>query len=108
MKKFIQFIIFTFICLILSISQNFANEKIKIGLVIPLSGEFKQVGNSILKTARLAINRIGDSRIEIIPRDTKSNPETTLKVSKELYEHCLLYTSPSPRDKRQSRMPSSA
>ena len=26
----------------------------------------------------------------------------------ELYLDCLLYTSPSPRDKRQSRMPSSA
>ena len=26
----------------------------------------------------------------------------------ELYNTCLLYTSPSPRDKRQSRMPSSA
>ena len=26
----------------------------------------------------------------------------------EKYSHCLLYTSPSPRDKRQSRMPSSA
>ena len=26
----------------------------------------------------------------------------------ELFERCLLYTSPSPRDKRQSRMPSSA
>ena len=25
-----------------------------------------------------------------------------------LYRDCLLYTSPSPRDKRQSRMPSSA
>ena len=25
-----------------------------------------------------------------------------------LINHCLLYTSPSPRDKRQSRMPSSA
>ena len=25
-----------------------------------------------------------------------------------LKENCLLYTSPSPRDKRQSRMPSSA
>ena len=24
------------------------------------------------------------------------------------YSNCLLYTSPSPRDKRQSRMPSSA
>ena len=26
----------------------------------------------------------------------------------EAFEPCLLYTSPSPRDKRQSRMPSSA
>ena len=26
----------------------------------------------------------------------------------ELIRYCLLYTSPSPRDKRQSRMPSSA
>ena len=26
----------------------------------------------------------------------------------DLYVTCLLYTSPSPRDKRQSRMPSSA
>ena len=26
----------------------------------------------------------------------------------ELFNYCLLYTSPSPRDKRQSRMPSSA
>ena len=29
------------------------------------------------------------------------------KSTKETYT-CLLYTSPSPRDKRQSRMPSSA
>ena len=26
----------------------------------------------------------------------------------DMLEYCLLYTSPSPRDKRQSRMPSSA
>ena len=29
-------------------------------------------------------------------------------VAKALCKDCLLYTSPSPRDKRQSRMPSSA
>ena len=37
--------------------------------------------------------------------------EDTLKVMEhicKLAQHCLLYTSPSPRDKRQSRMPSSA
>ena len=31
-----------------------------------------------------------------------------LHAGMDLYKHCLLYTSPSPRDKRQSRMPSSA
>ena len=33
------------------------------------------------------------------------------RAKTKIYEHlwhCLLYTSPSPRDKRQSRMPSSA
>ena len=30
------------------------------------------------------------------------------EILKEEYGICLLYTSPSPRDKRQSRMPSSA
>ena len=29
-------------------------------------------------------------------------------IALRLISHCLLYTSPSPRDKRQSRMPSSA
>ena len=86
MKKFIQIIIFTFVGLMLNIFQTFADQKIKIGLVVPLSGEYKKIGNSILKSTRLAINKIDDSRIEIIPRDTKSNPKTTLKVSKELYE----------------------
>ena len=35
------------------------------------------------------------------------NLEIRFKQSK-IYVSCLLYTSPSPRDKRQSRMPSSA
>ena len=34
--------------------------------------------------------------------------KSTTKATQGLYEYCLLYTSPSPRDKRQSRMPSSA
>ena len=86
MKKIIQFIIFIFIGLLLNISQSFSYEKIKIGLVVPLSGEYKEIGNSILKATRLAINKIDDLKIVIIPRDTKSNPETTLKVSKELHD----------------------
>ena len=34
--------------------------------------------------------------------------KTFSKVKTDVNNYCLLYTSPSPRDKRQSRMPSSA
>ena len=41
---------------------------------------------------------------------TKEYRSTQVEIlrSRSLIENCLLYTSPSPRDKRQSRMPSSA
>ena len=43
--------------------------------------------------------------IKLVHRQTGN---TTHDLVKELRNGCLLYTSPSPRDKRQSRMPSSA
>ena len=86
MKKLIQFIIFIVIASTLNIQEGLAKEKIKIGLVVPLSGKYKEIGISILKATSLAINKIDDAKIEIFPRDSKSNPETTLKVSKELYD----------------------
>ena len=86
MKKIIQFIIFTLIVLILNIHQISADEKIKIGLIVPLSGEYKKIGDSILKATRLAINKIDDNKIKIIPKDTRADPRVTLKVSKELQE----------------------
>ena len=86
MKKIIQFIIFTLIVFILNIHQISADEKIKIGLIVPLSGEYKEIGDSILKATRLAINKIDDDKIKIIPKDTRADPRVTLKVSKELQE----------------------
>ena len=35
-------------------------------------------------------------------------PKKAKMRSQQLFNACLLYTSPNPRDKRQSRMPSSA
>ena len=35
-------------------------------------------------------------------------PQPSQPIEEEWDDVCLLYTSPSPRDKRQSRMPSSA
>ena len=68
-------------------SQNlYATEKIKIGLIIPLSGDNFLIGERIIKSIRMAVNKINDERIEIIPKDTKSNPIDALRVSKELYK----------------------
>jgi hypothetical protein len=86
MKIIIQFILFIFISLFLDTQRSIAQEKIKIGLIVPLSGEYKEIGRSIVNSTRLAINKIDNSKIEILPRDTKSNPEITLSVAKELHE----------------------
>ena len=61
-----------------------SDEKIKVGLIVPLSGEYSYIGKSIIKSTRMALNKINDDRISLIPRDTKANPIDTLRVSKEL------------------------
>ncbi len=86
MKTFIKFIIISTLSLIIFFQKGFSSEKIKIGLIVPISGKNSELGNSIIKSVRLAINKIDNDRIEIIPKDTKSNPINSLRVSKELYE----------------------
>tara|TARA_Y100000816_G_C26052844_1_gene552207 strand:- start:14 stop:1165 length:1152 start_codon:yes stop_codon:yes gene_type:complete len=86
MKTFIKFIIISTLSLIIFFQNSFSSEKIKIGLIVPTSGKDSELGKSIIKSIRLAINKIDDERIEIIPKDTKSNPINSLKVSKELYD----------------------
>jgi len=86
MKTFIKFLIISTLSLISFFQICYSSEKIKIGLIVPISGEYSELGNSIIKSVRLAINKINDDRIEIIPKDTKSNPINALRVSKELYD----------------------
>ncbi len=85
MKTFIKILLCFFLNLYPLIHSASASEKIKIGLIVPLSGENFMIGDRIIKSIRMAVNKIGDERIEIIPKDTKSNPIDALKVSKDLY-----------------------
>jgi hypothetical protein len=84
MQKTIKIILLLIITFSISTKEIFATEKIKIGLLVPLSGKNSQIGQSIIKSTRLAVNKINSSSIEIIPRDTRSNPATTLRAAKEL------------------------
>ncbi len=78
-----KIIIIIFLCL-LPLSKVFAEGKIRIGLVVPLSGEYSAIGDSIIKSTRLALNKINDEKFEIVPEDTKANPIDALKASKTL------------------------
>ena len=84
MKKIIKIILILFLPILVSTSKTFANEKIKIGLLVPMTGKNSEIGQSIIKSTRLAINKINNSSIEIIPKDTQSNPEGTLKAARDL------------------------
>ena len=87
MNKFIIIIFFLF----LSYSFLFeplakAEEKIKIGLLVPMTGTNKDLGQSIIKAVRLAIKDINSNLIEVVPKDTATKPNKTLKSAFELKE----------------------
>ena len=85
MRTLIKILAILILNLFFFVQNSLSYEKFKIGLIVPLSGEYSYIGNSIVKSVRLAINKINDDNILVIPKDTKSNPIDTLKVSKELY-----------------------
>ncbi len=84
MKTFINIILVICINIFFFCKTTFSEENIKIGLIVPLSGEYSYIGESIINSVRMAINKIGDERIVIFPKDTKSNPIDSLRVAKEL------------------------
>ena len=84
MKKIIKIILLLTLTFSASMQEIIASEKIKIGLLVPLTGKNSEIGQSIVKSTRLAINKINNLSIEIIPKDTQSNPKETLRAAKEL------------------------
>ena len=87
MNKFIKIIylvIITFPLLFLNLAK--ASEKLKIGILAPMTGPNKNLGQSIIKSIRLAVKDINSNLIEVFPKDTSSSPEKTLQSANELKE----------------------
>ena len=93
MKKIITFSILTYLLFTINSSatdnksNDLKNEKLlKIGVLVPLSGEFKNIGESFLKAIHLALKDISDSKIKIYPRDSKGNALDAYNAAKEFEE----------------------
>ena len=87
------FLIIFFLILFPKVAQG--NNEIKIGLLAPFSGEYEDIGKSVFSSARMALNKINDENINILPRDTKGkNKETLLQVEKLYVQGVRIFIGP--------------
>ena len=87
MNKFIKFFFLLFLNYSLLLLHTVkAEEKIKIGLLVPMTGLNKDIGKSIIQAIQMAVKDIDSNMIEIVPKDTSTNPNKTLKSAFELKE----------------------
>ena len=82
-KKLIKLTVIFFIFIGSFSNASSVEGKIKIGMLVPMTGENKEIGDLIIKSARLAVLDINSDKLEIYPKDTRSNPDKALESAKE-------------------------
>ena len=92
-----------FIASLLPVSQNLAQSVSTAMINVPYKGK-DYIGQPLAWDGKDVVLLRRDGRISRLP----ATDLNSMDVVKEQYVPCLLYTSPSPRDQRGSRMPSSA
>ena len=69
--------------------NSFAEETknlLKVGLLAPFSGEYKDMGQSIMLSLQLALDEINDDDVKIYPRDSGFNNPKKLIQSIESFK----------------------
>ncbi len=70
MNKILLIISYFIIFFNFNLSSKESNETLKVGVLAPLSGEYQELGNSLLYSLQLALEEINDEKVFIVPRDT--------------------------------------
>ena len=86
MKNFFKIILILFLTSFITTNSFSFEEKLKIGLLVPMTGDDKYLGNLIIKSTRMALEDINTDEVEIFPKDTNSNPKKTLQSALEFKE----------------------
>ena len=93
MKILFTFLILVYLSFTINISaatqgeKKIGNERVlKVGVLLPLSGKFQDIGESFLKSIQLALYDISDENIKIFPKDSKGNPLGAFEAAKEFEE----------------------
>jgi hypothetical protein len=94
MKKLIIISILTYLSFTINSSGLTQNQEelessdiLKIGVLLPLSGEFQDVGQSFLKSIQLALYDVSNKDVKIYPKDSKGNALSAYQSAKEFEEN---------------------
>ena len=77
-KIIITFLSYIFILFNFNLVADENDKKLRIGLLAPFSGAYKDLGESLLLSTQLALEEINDKNIIIIPRDSGTNDRDKL------------------------------
>ena len=83
-KRIITIITYILLFFNSNLLSNENNSVLKIGLLAPLSGEYKELGESLLYSLQLALEELDDENVVIVPRDSGFND--TKKLNKAVQE----------------------
>ena len=81
------------------------NEQIRDKEIRLIGENGEQLG---IMSAREAMKLAEEAELDLVKIAPTAKPPVCKIIDYGKYRYCLLYTSPSPRDRQKSRMPSSA
>ena len=85
MKIFcIKFFLLSFLLLNLTFAANSKNQSLRVGAILPLTGDYQELGNKILKTFELTIFELSNVDVTLIPFDNNSTEAGTRFAFREL------------------------
>ena len=80
-KGIITFLSYIFLLFNSNLVADEKDGKLRVGLLAPFSGKYKNLGESLLLSTQLALNEIGNKNIIIIPRDSGSDNKEKLNLA---------------------------
>ena len=80
-KIIITFLFYIFLIFNTTLVANETDGKLRIGLLAPFSGKYKNLGESLLLSTQLALDEINNENIIIIPRDSGSDDKDKMNLA---------------------------
>ena len=84
-KIILSYLLITFNTYVFA-DQNNSTNILKVGVLAPLSGEFKILGETILYSINLALHDIDNNAVKIYPKDSGSDKKNIIQACKEFQE----------------------